>query len=290
MKLFRILFLMGTLICFSGGITFGSIADDDFPLISGYKIVQDYPVYTPDNLWDYINGAAETYVAFHFRDLQIAEYLNDEGVRIKVEVYRHQSPEYAYGIYCSERYPDYHFVDVGAQGYAEPGLVNFVAGVYYVKVVTNAENKQEEELIRIAGQISVWLVDHSALPKLLTVFPAEGKITKSECFIANNFLGHEFLKDAYIADYQVQDEKFRIFIFYRMNADECIRIVKDYLRFAEQEADNIADGQYAIEDRYNGEVRLVLEGNFIYGFLGCNNESTINTYAGMLRNNLHKIQ
>jgi len=75
-----------------------------------------------------------------------------------------------------------------------------------------------------------------------------------------------------------------------MNTDECIRIVKDYLRFAEQEADNIADGQYAIEDRYNGEVRLVLEGNFIYGFLGCNDESTINAYAGMLRNNLRKVQ
>jgi hypothetical protein len=31
-----------------------------FPPLQGYKIVTDYPVYTPDNLWDLIDGAAES--------------------------------------------------------------------------------------------------------------------------------------------------------------------------------------------------------------------------------------
>ncbi len=280
--------MTGILICFSTRIVIGSIDDFSFPSIQGYKLVQDYPVYTPEDLWDYINGAAETYVAFHFLDLNIAEYLNDNGERIKVEVYKHRSSDYAYGIYCSERYPDYNFIDVGAQGYAEPGLVHFVSGPHYVKVMSNSSVLHKNDLTHIARRMSAWLDENPTLPEQLTIFPVDGKLVKSECFISNNFLGHEFLKDAYIANYEFGDQKFNIFIFYRMSASECTQIVHDYLRFAGQEIENIGDGQYTFEDRYNGEINLVLEGNVIYGFLGCNDSSIINDYTKKLQQNLKK--
>ena len=37
-----------------------------FLTLKGYKTVSDYPVYTPDDLWDYINGAADAYLALGF--------------------------------------------------------------------------------------------------------------------------------------------------------------------------------------------------------------------------------
>ncbi len=30
-----------------------------FPELKGYRISSDYPLYTPDDLWNYINGAAD---------------------------------------------------------------------------------------------------------------------------------------------------------------------------------------------------------------------------------------
>ena len=44
-----------------------------FPELSGYKINTDFQVFNPDNLWDFINGAAETYL---LTDLQICMLLN----------------------------------------------------------------------------------------------------------------------------------------------------------------------------------------------------------------------
>ncbi|MBE0674052.1 MAG: hypothetical protein IH591_05275, partial [Bacteroidales bacterium] len=53
-----------------------------FPVVSGFKIVRDYPVYTPGDLWDYINGAAEAYLSYGFSELHIAEYVKGKN-RIK---------------------------------------------------------------------------------------------------------------------------------------------------------------------------------------------------------------
>ena len=46
----------------------------DFPMLDGFKKETNYPVYTPDNLWDFINGAADNYLAYDFVDLHVAEY------------------------------------------------------------------------------------------------------------------------------------------------------------------------------------------------------------------------
>ncbi|MFZ0472221.1 MAG: hypothetical protein WAL94_06380, partial [Bacteroidales bacterium] len=42
-----------------------------FPTLKGYKTVNEYPVYTPDDLWNYIDGAADAYLALGFLDLNI---------------------------------------------------------------------------------------------------------------------------------------------------------------------------------------------------------------------------
>ncbi len=72
--------------------------DPVFPSLSGYKIKTDYPVYLPDNLWDFINGAADTYLAYGFVDLHVAEYKKGKNV-IKAEIYRHSDNIMAFGIY-----------------------------------------------------------------------------------------------------------------------------------------------------------------------------------------------
>ena len=43
--------------------------DINMPDLKGYKKVTNYPVFLPANLWDFINGAADTYLALGFVDL-----------------------------------------------------------------------------------------------------------------------------------------------------------------------------------------------------------------------------
>jgi hypothetical protein len=103
------------------------------PGLTGYKIKTGYPVFLPENLWDFINGAADTYLAYGFVDLHVAEYKKGKGV-IKLEIYKHTDNTMAFGIYSTERSPSFRFVNLGAQGYIADGTINFFKGSYYVKI------------------------------------------------------------------------------------------------------------------------------------------------------------
>ena len=54
--------------------------------------------YEAENLWEYINGSAETFLAYAFRDVVAQDYRKGAGLELKVEIYRHDSPLMAFGI------------------------------------------------------------------------------------------------------------------------------------------------------------------------------------------------
>ena len=159
--------------------TFPVVAQN-FPAMKRMKILQEYPVYEPDNLWDYIDGAADNYLNYQFRDLHIAEYTLGRKVVYKVEIYRHEDPENAFGIYSSERSPDYHFIGLGTQGYSEPSLVHFLKGSRYVKVLMMNEKKgNDNQLMELAKKVEASLPGPAEFPEMLGRFPEEGKVSNS---------------------------------------------------------------------------------------------------------------
>ena len=101
--------LIGILFAFLSGNTTGQ--DTQYPDLSGFKRITKYPVYQPDNLWDFINGAADAYLALGFEELHVAEYKKGRDV-IKLEIYRHSDHTMAFGIYATERSPSFNFTNL----------------------------------------------------------------------------------------------------------------------------------------------------------------------------------
>jgi len=99
-----------------------------FPEIEGWKRSGNIQVFTSESLFDYIDGAAELYLSYDFHQLQVAEYHDQEETIITVEVYGHKTPLHAFGIYSQERPREANFLDIGAQGYVEETMLNFVIG------------------------------------------------------------------------------------------------------------------------------------------------------------------
>ena len=105
-----------------------------FPEMSGWELDGKPQIFSPETLFDYINGAADLYLSYAFQELSVAEYKGEKKARVTVEVYRHQDPNQAFGIYSQERLAGAEGVDLGAQGYREPGILIFISGSYYVKI------------------------------------------------------------------------------------------------------------------------------------------------------------
>ena len=181
-----------------------------FPAVDGWKPAGQPQVFSPDTLYDYINGGSDLYLKYDFEELQVVEYRKD-AMSVSVEVYRHRDADHAFGIYSQERVPSAAFLPLGAQGYYENAACNFIQGGYYVKLSSDHTGADDREiLLAFARRISQALPAQSALPAALSAFPPDGKRRNSEKFIAKDFLGYAFLHAGYLVDYERSGQKYQL--------------------------------------------------------------------------------
>ena len=235
--------------------TFASAGETvDFPELRGWDLKVLDNVYTPDNLWDLINGAAESYLAYDFVDLHLADYQNNDGITVHAEVYRHSSLNNAFGIYSSEKSPEYEFITLGGEGYLDEGVLNCFSGPYYIKLYsTDEEPGVQEALEKVGKAIVKSLGEGDILPELLGIFPDTGKLIHSEQYIAQNFLGFDFLHSAFTAEY---------------DSGEILKMVSAYLSFTQQDIDPSVESSFVITDKYNGDVPVVISEEYFIGIQG----------------------
>ncbi len=244
------------------------------PDLSGYKKITNYPVYVPENLWDFINGAADNYLAYGFVDLHVAEYKKGKNV-IKLEIYRHRDNIQSFGIYSSERSPSFRFINMGAQGYDVGGAINFFKGNYYVKIRTySKKTKTLQAAETLAGKVAGLLEGSTEMPAILSKLPSEGKKLNEEIFINESVLGHNFLNKAVKANYEVGPDNFSIFILQGNSTDESRKSVETYLASAGIDLIDQTSGKYIFADGYNGNIFLAWKDEMIVLISGLAKDQT----------------
>jgi len=243
-----------------------------FPDVKDWNLTALPDVYTPGNLWDLINGAAESYLSYDFVDLHLGDYENTSGTVIHAELYRHSSPVNAYGIYTAERSPEYQFVEVGAQGYLEEGVLNFLTGQFYVKLYsTDSGDEVQKALHKIGKKISGHLGQDNSLPELLDLFPISGRLPYSDQYIRENFIGFDFLHSAFTVGYE---GGFKLFVIQGKDATEILDMAKQYLAFTKQDIDAASVSEPTFKDPYNGDIPAIIQGSYLLGIIdGSANEN-----------------
>jgi hypothetical protein len=259
-----------------------------FPDIVGWQKKGAVETYVPEDLYKYIDGAAENFLNYDFKKLAVQNYANDKGQSLNAEIYFHGTAENAFGIYSSEKPAVGKYFALGSQGYAETGILNFICSAYYIKLNGFELGSNDQDVLLALGRSLVSKIDtKTALPKILQAFPIAGKILNSERFILNNFLGHAFLHSAYMADYQVQGQKFQLFIISTGNEAEARTMLKKYATLDKgKPAQTIQPGALTISDPYNGPINLFWRGTFIWGVIGQTPAAA--EYIEAIANNLAK--
>jgi hypothetical protein len=239
-----------------------------FPELKGYKKNTDFQVFVPDNLWDFINGAAETYLAYGFVDLHVAEYKKGKSV-IKLEIYRHSDHTMAFGIYSTERSPSFKYLNIGSQGYVTEGAINFFKGNYYVKIRTYSKSEKTlQEIQSLAHSVAGMLEGSSDMPPVLSMFPLAGKKVNEEMYINESVLGHKFLNRAFKANYETVVDSFSVFIFNCKSPEEAWKSAEAYLVSTGIDPLESSSGKYVLSDGYNGTIFLAWKDNRIVAISG----------------------
>jgi hypothetical protein len=263
--------------------------DIKFPEVIGWKQSGEIQTFAPKTLYEYINGAADLYISYDFEKLRVVEYQSEKRASVTVEVYRHKTSLYAFGIYSQERLHSAKFIEVGAQGYVEKNVLNFLTGPFYVKISSyNTGAEDQEILLTFAKKVSENLGEKGTLPSILACFPAEGKVNNSEKFIAKKFLGYAFLHSAFITDYELLGKKFKCFVIAPANKTECKNMIQNYLEQTGKTEKKVAEGHHIISDPYHGEVELHWRGAHVWGILNVNDLALRSKYLRLLGEGLEK--
>ncbi len=228
--------------------------------------------YFPENLFEYIDGAAESYLSYDFRELLVIQYATSvEGgheATLTVEIYDMGTVLNAFGIYSAERYPDNVPAAAGDSGYAENEALNFVSGRFYVKIISFGLGEgAPAAALKFGRSIASAVREKGRTPWLFSVFPKDDRVPQSEKYIRNNFMGHAFLHDGFTVSYKLGGQQIEAFIVNASSEKEAGDMLNGFLEFNLRDKlipEKTASG-YHIRNRYGQHMYINRTGQYVCG-------------------------
>jgi hypothetical protein len=137
------------------------------------------------NIFDYMNGAGELYLAYRFKKLEVYEYRAVDRENILAEIYFMETPDDAFGLLSQDW--DGEPVDLRPFCRSEKvklrapksralygsGLLRIAAGSTYVRIMTLVETPESKEVVLSLGRTVMGAEKCPQEPDLLHVLPAE---------------------------------------------------------------------------------------------------------------------
>jgi hypothetical protein len=235
------------------------------PAVNGWTISPEIEIFDSDNLYERINGAAPLFFENNFKEMTSMVYTKGEDY-ITVQAYRHATPEDAFGMYASERSSEMTFYPgIGGEAQGDDYGLFFFSNSIYVKMSANIKNEAITNTFKeIAGGLAAKIDTAASYPAIFKSFPEDGLIPYTQAYITTNYIGHEFLKPVYTADYDLDGLKFQMFVIDGKTKEGAKKILGDYFGFTGQSPD-FKERNLRAEDRYNGNIPLVWKGQYIVG-------------------------
>ena len=241
-----------------------------------FTVTREPRLYGPESLWNYINGGATPYL-----DYGVTEVVTYGGVAGKdslaviVDVYDMADSLGAFGIYSSERFPEYEYLTIGGEAYASENALCFWKGRYYVKVFTEDYDPPTIEPLKlIAKELSTRIRGSTRIPSVFESFPANGQVVHTELYTAKNVLGQEYLERAYSAAYRDDDSEYRLYCIDGIDTGHARRMFESYHDFLGEygtmTSDTVTGGEdsfIAKEDWY-GTIVCIRAGSWLYLSVG----------------------
>jgi hypothetical protein len=154
-------------------ITCASMNDDILPQKIGPWSLSSDTIYTPENLYDYIDGGAELYLSYGFREVHSKTYSAADQPNITVDIFDMNTSQDAYGIFMNSAEGVTDLVGQGTQ-YSE-GFMLFWMDHYFISIMAWPETPESKDAImKIARIIEKWIGKTGDLPRVLQYLPEEG--------------------------------------------------------------------------------------------------------------------
>ncbi len=151
--------------------------------------------YHGDDLYQMIDGGADIYHEYGFRQVLSAEYLDGRGKSIKLEMYEMDSPVAAYGIHSFKVGEGGKTLAIGQEGRLEDYYLNFWKGNMQVTLIgQDAEEETVHGVVALAEAVAARIAETGERPELADLLLQEplpfsqAKYLRGPIGLMNNYL------------------------------------------------------------------------------------------------------
>jgi hypothetical protein len=246
--------------------------------IAGWKTDGDSLVYQPDNLWEYIDGAADNFLSFDFRRVIEQDYVSSSDKGLKVEIYEQGSPLMAFGIYAQMRSPGLAIHAIGNEAFSDDYSLNFWKDRFYVRVSVFEKGADLDAAMKAFARSIADAIPAGggALPPEICAFPEEGLVPNNLRYITEGVLGREDFPPAFMATYELGEEEGKLYLATLADSTAArdtfewyTEGMKSFLATAEGPWGNYILGTG--EDPYEGNVFVFTFGRYLGVLVGMKN-------------------
>lgn len=230
-------------------------------------VVQDATAYyVAETLYQYMDGGADVYVLYDFQTLLHQEFKVKEA-DITVDIFDMGTPDNAFGMYSSERSPSYDYISMGAEGYRNQGILNFLKGRYYVKLAGFGSGA-DAVLDQFARSIAARIDGIAEFPALLQKLPQVNRKPRSEQYVLKDPLGHAFLGPAYLVSYDGGDRESTLMVSVAPSGAEAqkrLALLADHFRKTGKcvDAPDLGAGAIRANNSFEGDVLAGAKGSYV---------------------------
>lgn len=146
--------------------------------ITGWERTEDDNYYNEESLYNYINGGAELYISYGFKNVISRRYSKNGNSPIAVEIFDMMNSKNAYGVFTHVREETDESYGQGSQVYEDAIL--FWKARFYVSVVSLDGSEEAQAAIRkIAEYIDNSISENGELPGVIKIIPEKGLVNES---------------------------------------------------------------------------------------------------------------
>lgn len=274
MRLFIVLlFLTGTCINSAAESQVETIFTSTLPLAGWTPEGKSYR-YVPQNLYEYINGAAEFFIAYGFIELTGAYCLSasEERNAVTVDIYDMGNTLNAFGVFQSRRDAQAPALNIGTASVGSDDYISLYKDKFYVEIQAAILIKKDNSAVKnLASIVARHLPGDSSLPEELSYLPQKGRIAGSERYVRGGILGHAFLDRGITCNYQIQGQKASAFVAFLPSCKDAENAVEQHRIFLNQSKKNclplegFGKNGFVSEEPFHKKIVVTQQGPFVIG-------------------------
>lgn len=242
--------------------------------IPGWQMADRLYRYGTQNLYKYINGEADFFIAYGFVSLVGANYSpgSDPSDSITVDIYDMGDKLNAFGVFQSKRGGESSSLKIGAASFSADGYLVFYKDRYYVEILSFVEGERwKTEHVIIARKVAGKIPGDISPPYELSYLSEFGRIEGSERYVKGGILGHAFLDRGLIGQYGLKGEVVSAFVAFFRSSEDAVNSFqkhKDFLRSSGKKCiplSGFGEHGFVSQEPYHKNIVVVQEGSFVLG-------------------------